>query len=252
MNEEIVRIRKLRGYNEIMGAKPEKIKDSSMLSWLKKLNENMTKLYHINLSQEYDEYVFVEKIIDNIYSILCMFNEMHVYPGYFFRKVFEMNSKYIERKIEFESQDELVRDDNRIKGDYVFFRDTNLAAWLKSEIRKGFENGYYRIQAYPQTNISDAFLEILGLFQKYNIPYKITTKEKCQKVFSGIYTNYSNNISTLTNSDLEFIDIGCLCRILYDYVSFFVSIGINPKKYLDEYIEKMEKERMDLESGKTK
>lgn len=268
MNEELAKIRELRGYNEIMGAEPEKIKEEYMTTWLQRINSNMAELYQINLTKEYDEKIFINRIIDNIYIILNMFNEMHVYPGYFFRKVFEMNAKYLERKSEYETQEENVRDNNKIKGDYIFFRDTNLSDWLRSEIRKGFANGYYRIQASPRanigdlpkngknnvyvkTNISDAFLEILALFQKYNIPYKITNKEECQKVFNYIYINFSNNISTLYNSGLEFIDISCLCRLLYEYVSFFVSIGVNPKKYLDAHIEEEEKKRME-EIGKVK
>ena len=236
MNEELSKIRELRGYKEVISLKPEKISDERMTEILYELNSNMAELYHTNFSKEYNEQDFINKLIENIYIILNMFNEMHIYPGYFFRKVFEMNSKYLERKIEYESRDDEIHNDNKIKGDYVFFKDTNLQAWVSREIKGGLEKGYYRIQAYPKTNISDAFLEILALFQKYNIPYKITTKEECQKVFNNIYINYSNIIGTLTNSVLEFVDIECLCRILYDYITFFVSIGVNPKNKLDEYI----------------
>ena len=237
MNEELAKIRESRGYKEAMGKKPERINDNRMLEMIVELNTNMGILYNNNYSQSYDEQEFITRMIENIYIILNMFNEMHVYPGYFFRKVFEMNSKYLERKTEYETQDDYIRNNNKIRGDYIFFNDTNLSAWVAGEIRKGLERGYHHVQAYPKTNISDAFLEILALFQKYNIPYRITDKESCQRTFDNIYINYSNNISTLTNSALDFVDIECLCRILYDYIAFFVSIGFNPKKRLDEYIE---------------
>ena len=237
MNEELAKIRELNGQPEVITGKPERIDDKRMTDLLYHLNENMNFLYSVNNSQEYNEQEFVEKIIDNMYTILSMLNEMNVYPGFFFRKVFEMNSKYIERKIEYENIDGYIRDKNKIRGNYTFFNDTHLSAWVSGEIRTGLNNGYYRVQAYPKTNISDAFLEILALFQKYDIPYKISTKEHCNKVFSDIYMNYSNNINALSNSSLIQEDIEYLCRILYDYISFFVSIGINPKKYLDKYIE---------------
>ena len=43
------------------------------------------------------------------------------------------------------------------------------------------------------------------------------------------------------NGDDIYDDIEYLSRLLFEYMSFFVSMGIYPKDYLDAYIEEQEK-----------
>lgn len=242
MNEELLKIREVTEYSNNTN-KYSRIKEKEMLEYLRNLNQNMTKLYYKNAEKKYDEKEFIDCIIENIYNILNIFSEMNVFPGYFFRKVFEMNSKYLERKIDYDSRENSIGVKYGIRGDYRFFNETHLSAWISGEIRTGLNNGYYREQAYPKTNISDAFLEILALFQKFDLPYKISNKDDCQKLFNDISVNYSNISGALLNSDSDYEDIEYLCRLLYEYISFFVAIGVNPKKYLDEYIENQRKEK---------
>ena len=263
MNEEVLKIRNTIGYEErdytVIVPKPlpgepvnvlekeqlerdyGRLSEDELSDYIYKLNSNMTTLKNRAYNGEFDEKEFINLIIENIYNVLKIFSEMNIFPGYFFRKVFEMNDKYYERKRDKETGN--FKDQNGLKGDYRFFYETNLSSWVDLEIKKGLDKGYHHVQMYPKSNISDAFTEILGLFQKYNFSYRITTKEECKKAFDDISINYSNIMSGLTNSDYVYKDIEYLCRILYDYVSFFVAIGVNPKKYLDEYIEKQQKEK---------
>ena len=236
MNEELLRIRELSENDEKVNGY-RRIPDRDMLTFLHNLNINMTELYHENVNRNYDEKFFVARIMDNVYTILLMFDKMNVFPGFFFRKVFEMNNKYIEMNSDYDEKTNTFRVKSNILDNHRLFKETYLPAWIANEIRRGLENGYYRPEAYSSTNISDAFVEILTLFQKYNIPYKITTKERCQKVFNDLSINYVNISDELLNSNYDFVDVECLCRMLYEYISFFVSIGYNPKDYLDALIE---------------
>ncbi len=242
MNEELSKIREITGYAKHSN-KYGRIPESEMLEYLRSLNQNMSKLYYENKSEKYNEIEFVNILIENIYTILYIFSEMNVFPGYFFRKVFEMNAKYLDRRRDYDNREDTVGMKYGIRGDYRFFNETHLSAWISEEIRNGLKKGYYHEQAYPKTNISDAFLEILALFQKYDLPYRINSIEECQKAFDDITVNYINISDSLLNSNFDFVDIECLCRMLYEYIAFFVSIGVNPKKYLDEYIEKQRKEK---------
>ena len=242
MNEEVFKIRELDGISSDKTKNYTRIPDKTMLKYIETMNVNMSYLYYYSYKNdvEYDINEFVDKIIANIYIILNIFNEMNVYPGYFFRKIFEMNEKYFARKRE-SKKDE--NKDNWLRGDYKFFNETGLSAWVATEMKKGLVDGYYQEKKYPNTNISDAFLEVLALFQQYDIPYKVTTKEEYRRAFGDISINYSNIGNELLNSSFDFVDVECLCRLLFEYISFFVAIGVNPKKYLDKYIEEKGKKK---------
>ena len=237
MNEEVLKIRKTLGY-ENKSRDYHRIEGKEIVDYIYELNKNMASLCRTNYKEEYDEEQFINIIIKNIYTILKMFSDMNVFPGYFFRKVFEMNDKYYERKRDYDAGNNSVRQNAGIRGDYKFFNETNLSAWVSKEIEKGLNNGYHHVEAYPKSNISDAFTEILMLFQKYNFPYKITTSEEYRKSIEDISINYSNISTSFLNSDYVEEDIEFMCRLLFDYISLFVSLGVNPKRYLDEYIEK--------------
>lgn len=242
MNEELSKIRDVIGYNEEL-KKYQRIPERELLDYLYHMNSNMTQLDNMTRSLNYNKEDFIRILTENVYLILKMFSDMNVFPGYFFRKIFEMNAKYYERKKDYDSKDDTIRVKSGMRGDYRFFNETNLSAWVAGEIRNGLNNGYHHVQAYPKTNISDAFLEILALFQKYDIPYKINNKEECRKAFSDIGINYSNISGLLLNSNTDYEDIEYLCRLLFEFISLFVAIGVNPKKYLDAYIEEQIKEK---------
>ena len=249
MNEEFARIREIEGEEEISRKVYRRLEEQERLEYLKHLNNNMADLYRANLEPKYDENEFINKLIDNIYTILKMFDTMNVYPGFFFRKIYEMNDKYYERISERNiirdsaSGDYTVKIVDGMRGDYKFFKETNLTLWASREIKEGLKEGYSKPDKYPKTNISDAFTEIVNLFKKYGIQYQFKTKEECQKAFSEISINYSNISYSFLTSMFFDDDIQFLCRLLYEYIAFFVSIGVNPKKYLDDYIEQMSKEK---------
>ena len=103
-------------------------------------------------------------------------------------------------------------------------------------IEKGLNNGYYRIQAYPRKDISDAFLELSAFFEGFNIPHNTTNKSDINKIFGDIQNNVTNIMYRFYASDDIIDDVEYLSRLLFEYLSFFVAVGINPKEYLDEQI----------------
>ena len=230
MNAEIAKIRKIRNKSEVFDYNPKRISDSRMNEIVYELNTNFSDLYAMQKKDDIDINDFVNKIITNVYLVLNMFNEMGVYPDYFYDAIVKMNIEY--RKI--------VDANNSLRGNYGLFNEVKLSSHVAKVIKVGLENGYYHIQAYPMKDINDAFLEMVGFFQAYNIPYNINTKEQCKKVFQDINFNHINIISQLLTSDYIFVDIECMARLLFEYLSFFVSMGIQPKEYLDQCINDVE------------
>ena len=227
MNAELAKIRKSRNYDEIISGEPKRISDDRLNEMVIELNRNLSDLYMMECNNEIDIDEFINRLTANIYLILSMFNEMGVYPDYFYDEIFKMNVEY----------KRLIQNNNAIRGNYRLFKEINLSARVAEGIKNGLEKGYYRIQSYQKKNLNDAFLEMIGFFQAFNMPYNIRTVEQCKKVFNDIKFNHINIIESLLNSDFIFEDIECLARLLFEYMTFFASMGVYPKQYIDNYID---------------
>lgn len=231
MNAEIAKIRKIRNYDEIFEYEPKRIKQDRLDQMIYELNSNMATLYSIRNDDNVKVETYINQIIANIYIILNMFNEMGVYPDYFYDEIVNMNKEY----------KKTISGDKTIRGNYRLFNESNLAGKIASTIRKGLKNGHYRYQAYQKKSIDEAFLEMVSFFQAFEIPFNNPTIENCRKVFNEVHFNHLNIVEELYNNDQLFEDVESLTRLLFEYIAFFVSIGVYPKEYLDNYIDAVEK-----------
>lgn len=227
MNAEISKIRKLRKQDENYDEKPCRIEEKEMTSIIYKLNKNMALIYYMHSRGNLDISKVIDIFVENTYIILETFDKMHVYPDYFYDKIVKMNIKYRN----------LVTNDNSLRGNYQLFSAIDLSSELSREIKDGIKNKYYNYKAYYPKDLNDAFLEMVSFFEAFKIPHYINTPEHYIKIFSDIEYNYANIINELSNSDYLFVDIECLSRLLFEHLSFFVSIGVHPKELLDDYIE---------------
>ncbi len=228
MNAEISKIRKLRNMDEIIDSEPERINPNKMTEIIHRLNHNMGELYHKQYHGNITINDFVNKFIENIYIVLNLFIEMGIYPDYFYKEIVKMNIAY-KKQVK----------DNTVRGRYHIFRSTNLSVETIEAIKAGLKN--QDCYSNPSdSDINDAYLEMIKFFRAFNIPHGITTEEHIINSFNDIDYNIKSIMNQLTNSDDLFDDVECLSRLLFDYISFFVLIGINPKQDLDDYIDIME------------
>lgn len=234
MNAELSRIRNNRDLSDKFDHAPDELKDSK-ISRVIELNTNMAVLYSNHYHNEIDINEFANNFIANIYIVLTLFNDMGVYPDYFYNEIVKMNVEY--RKLV---------NDNSIRGKYILLEKIGLEAETISAIREGMKRGYYRVQAMPKRDIGESYDEMGKLFDDFGIQHGICTKEQCAKTFNDINYNLSVIMSQLINSDDIYDEIECLSRLLFDYLTFFVSLGINPKEYLDNYIDEKEMEAKQL------
>ncbi len=223
MNAEVAKIRKRIDYDEVMKREPTRLSVERITKIVYDLNDNIREMYN---DKDGDIELYANKFMDSICIILNAFNEMGVYPDYFFDEIVKMNVDY--KKI--------VQNNQTIRGHYRLFNEINLSANVAKAIKNGLEKGYYRIQAYQKKDINDAFIEMIGFFQAFNMPYNIHTEAQCKSTFNDIQFNHMNIVETLLNSDFIFEDIECLARLLFEYLTFYVSVGVHPKKYMDERI----------------
>ena len=231
MNAELMRIRKNRQLGELMDGNINKIDPDLLLEKIYKLNINMAYLYNINKNPQASIDEYINKIISNIYLILDMFNDMGVYPDYFYDIIVKMNIEYRN-----------LVSDGKIRGNYGLYEMINFSAKISELIKEGLNNGKYQLDLTKSKDISECFVEMVSFFQRFGISYNNRTIEMCQSTFKDIYYNVNNIINnTLNNSDFLFVDIECMTRLLFEYLSFFAAIGVNPKLYLDEYIDREEK-----------
>lgn len=226
MNKEIARIRKNRNLDEIMYDEPVKIDPDVLLDKIYALNINMSYLYSINDSKEADVNMYIDKITDNIYLILEIFNDMNIYPDYFYDIIVDINKEYRD-----------LVPDGKIQGNYEVYNRVDFSAKISQLIKEGLNSKKYQINQ-NNNDISKYYLDMVNFFQENHMPYDNTSLTACQNVFNEIYYNINNIINnTLNNSDFIFVDIECLARLLFEYISFFAAIGVNPKKYLEECID---------------
>lgn len=229
MNAEISKIRKRKNNSEIFEHKPMRLDFDRMNELTYQLNTNFSELYMMVRNDDINIDEFTKRFIANVYIVLNMFDEIGVYPDYFFDEIVKMNIEY-----------KKLANDQSIRGNYRLFKNVNLSARVSESIKNGLEKGYYRIQSYPKKDIDENFLEMVAFFESFNIPYNINTEEQCVKVFNALEHNHLNIIESFINGDDIIDDIEYLSRLLFEYMTFFVSMGISPKEQLDKYIESIE------------
>ena len=226
MNAELKRIRQNKDLDEIIHGKPNKIDPDILTNKIYMLNTNMTDLYNSSKLSDSVE-LYIEKFTENIYLVLEMFNDMGVYPDYFYDIIVKMNIVYRN----------LVMD-GKIRGNYELYKIVDFSSKISQMIKEGLNDKRYQYNAAMSKDISEYYVEMISFFERFNLPYKNSTIEDYKRIFEDIYYNINNITNKTLNSDFIFLDIECLSRLLFEYISFFAAIGVNPKKYLDEYIEK--------------
>lgn len=231
MNAEIIKIRNERDLGEKFDTKPIRINEEEMTGIIIKLNQNIADVYMMIRQNNIDTDEIINKFITNIYIILDAFNKMNVYPDYFYNEIVKMNVDY-----------KKIANDNSVRGQYNIFHNTGLNAKTIEEIKDGLKEERYSYQT-PNYDIGDAYNKMQEFFELFKIPHGTCTKEQCAKSYIDIENNLRNIMGELETSDDIFDDIACLSRLLFDYMTFFVGIGVNPKNQLEEYINKEEHQR---------
>ena len=220
MNDEIAKLREMNNENPVFDHKPTRIPEKEMLEILRTLNFNFSHLYELNYHEDNDIEQFTDKITDNFAIVLNMFKEMGVYPGYFFDMLIQM-------RIDFEKKHKKEEYDT-LRKNFQMYYEMNYGRAVEDGIKKC----YYRIQAYSKKNISDAYNDMTQLFDLYTIPHDINTKENCGKTYKEIEYNHVAIMNDLLNSDDIYEDVESMTKLMYEYLSFFVSMGIDPKEML--------------------
>lgn len=227
MDSEISKIRSLRGLDEEFSDEPRRIDDDEVEPMAKSLNYSLKGAYEVLIQETFDIEKFANKIVENIYIILDKFNEMGVYPDYFYNEIVKMEIGYESlkknNKDEFDKKDK--RDFNRV---YIS---------VIKELKNVLGNKTYSPNGNSEKNISDAYVDMTKFLNTFNKSCGIQTIEQCKKALSYIQRKQDGLTTEFFNSYDLSGDIECLAKLLFEYIKVLAAIGINPKKLLDECIE---------------
>ena len=226
MNAELVRIRKNNESKIQTVGNISKINPNHLSNIIVSLNANMAYLYNINNNPNVSIDDYINKIISNIYIILEAFNEMDIYPDYFYNVFFMVNEEY-----------RSLASQGRINGKEDLYNFSEFRGKISYMMEKGLQNGNYKLTSTRVRDIGEYYDEMVDFLHKYYLPCEVMTVEMCKEMFTYIYNDVNSCINNnLSNSPYISDDVECLSRLLFDYIQFFAAIGINPKEYLDKYI----------------
>ncbi len=231
MNDEIAKMRERDNESLDFSYKPGRLSDDEMQEALYNIHTNYRLLYELNNRGDVDINEFASKTAENIKILLEMFNTMGVYPSLFFDLFVKMKLDY--------RKNHAIDGNQTITSNYFLIYKFN----YEREVEENFKRRIYSIQLPAKKSITDAYNDVLTVFKAYGIPYGIKTNEQCSKVFEEVRRDYSAIANELENSVDIYKEIECMTRILYEYISFFVAMGIDPKEYLDKVLLKKDDHR---------
>ena len=235
MNNEVFKIRQNNEIEDESYGKAIKLTDQELIDYQYVLNSNMTKIYNAKNNPHTSVDAYIDCFTHNLYLVLEIFAKMNVYPDYFFDVVFKRNIDL--KKVASESS-------------VTNFKNSDvLSGTVGSKIKQGIENGYNHINSGEQKefvlkrDINDYFTEMVSFYQVFGMEYGNCNLNQCRKSFNKHYINIINIMGDLTISDYVYSDVESLTQLLFEYLSFFVEIGVNPKDYLDELIKEKENKK---------
>ena len=223
MNAEIVKMRKMNNDSEIFDHKPERIPEKEFSALIKEIEINFSFLevsaHHGNIDIDF----FANIYATNMAIILGMFNRMGIYPDYFYDAII---------KLKISNKDKIVGEieTNKLYNNYQLYKTSSFSKVVKDAL----DNQLYRVQTYPRRNLIDAVRGMTRVFNTFNIPYNLNTLDEYKWAYNQISCNCSNITLALLNSDDIYEDVEYMAKLLFECISFFVAMGINPNEYLDK------------------
>lgn len=233
MNEEVFRINELKGISVTGKTKINRISAHDLVDLQYQLNTNMTKLYQYGEKLKINDYI--NAFVENMFIILNMASDMRLTPDYFFNVAFKSNAEFLAFS---KKHPELLHGEaiSEFGKKYSIYRvhDDIIDAVYNGEYKDEYKSDDFNEK---RSNVDYYFMKIVDLYKKNNEPYGRTNQLQCQKSFLVHYHEMVNIMLDFYNCDDVADEIECMMNLLYEYLCFFVEIGVDPKIYLDECIE---------------
>ena len=232
MNAEVSKIRKERNLKDERYGILNRLSEEEVLETVKSLNSNLAELTFFGKQSDVND--FVDTYIENIYIILDVCARMNLFPDYFFDLVMKKNVGYkgIENRY-------LPYDSMEIKKKIA----NSYKAELQKNIEYGIENMRFKLHASGKRNINDTFVETASFYQKYQLPIG----ELSDKPFETLKRHdvrFYRYADDLVNADDVVEEVESLVNMIFEYLSCFVELGINPTEILNKCIEEKFSKKM--------
>ena len=219
MNKEFKIINKDNSASKI----PNRLNDDIEREYLTRLTRNIGNLLEAANNKDLEENITI--LTENIYIILSMLSEMNIQPDYFFKKIVEFKLSVTwyggEKKKDAKGKNiypEIIK---------VPYKE------IRNELELMKDYNYYG----GDNDIEKNYYAVLELYKKRHLRYNSSpTAISHQKINEHFY-KYIDEIYRILNS-IDLLDVVCaLMNLLYEDISMFVEMGVNPKESLAKYID---------------
>ena len=254
MNAELARLRRARGDSEAFNYEPMRLGKRYIEEMSTALNLTMAEIYFDkmkNKNEGIDVDKWTQQIIKNVWRILLAFDKMGIYPDYFYNQVAKARMKYkcqayIKKKKNNNGTAGVEQYDEESKVHISWrkgFGSSDYPCKQTEEIRKGLKKGFYRYIPLYTEDISATYYDAIDYFDAVGIPHStpknILSDEEIKEAIEDIRINHYNIMSWPSNGDGIFDiidDIEFLSSLLFEYMSFFAVVGLDPADYINAYI----------------
>ena len=229
MNIEVIRIRNDRGDSIQVDGNIKRLDSNDLLDRVCNLNKSMDNFSNLNGNPEATIDDYAKHAAEIISLVLGMFSEMGIYPDYFYDIYFRINDDF-----------RSLQSAGEVGGDKDLYDVPGYRFRISKLMENGVNNGNYKLNPTKVKGISDYYNKMVAFSQKHYMPCNVNTIEMCREMLLDIKTRCENCINSLGTSPYVSDDIEKLTIILFEVISFFAAIGVNPKEYLDVELEKLD------------
>lgn len=262
MNAELARLRRARGDSEAFDYNLRSVGKARMGAMIDELNEIMNQLYKKQRFDDIKIKEFAVKFAKCIFIVLQKFDEIGVYPDYFYNQIGKTwftykilcdheNGLFIDhqkiRKPIYTEQSGNIGKDNSNSAQSNSVECISLPVEQSKSIKEGIIQRCYCYTPDSVQDVSAAYYDMIDSFNAFCIPHstseKSLTQEEFKQAIEYIRINCTNIVTHPLNGDdrIDIIDdIELLSSLLFEYISFFAVVGVDPKDYIALYIPQQE------------
>ena len=244
MNAELIRMRKKQNLKVQTDDELQKIENDYLSNRIIAQNTNMVKLMDLNNNPNATINDYLKNIVKAIYLVLQTFNDMGIYPDYFYDIYFKINEEFRN-----------LASQGILNGRIDLYDTPGYEAKISYMMERGITTGNYKFNPTRVKDIGEYYNEMVDYCRRFYLPNEVMTIDMCREMSTSIWHECNKCINALGIKPYISDDVEYLSRLLFEYMKFFAAIGIKPKFELAKCVENPEEYMNDhnkTETGKSK
>jgi len=225
MDAEIFKLKENNGM--VMNARPKYMDLEKRKEIVHRLGVNFSDIFGRPDRNDYDSDAIIKDVANSLCDLIEAFANINVYPDYFWRVIMQMNV-VLKKVVADKKKNELTIRERDIMESHD--------RYLYDKIRTGIS---LKDRAHP-IDINDNYVELLSFYSVFGLPCNKKELLHSKSFLQGFGLKCIEYNYDLLNTDDLVDDVKCMMDMLFEYMSFFVSVGVNPKEYVDKIMAERE------------